>query len=42
MNPVQNEQGEWIIPSTRRPDGTWRKELVVKEGYVVMLTLLNS
>ena len=34
-NAVQNEKGEWVIPSSKRPDGTWRKEIVLKEGYVV-------
>lgn len=33
--PVLNEKGEYVIPATRRPDGTWRKERVVKAGFLV-------
>lgn len=32
---VLNDKGEYVIPATRRPDGSWRKERVVKAGYMV-------
>lgn len=35
MEAVKNEKGEWVIPASRRPDGTWRKEKVMRAGYMV-------
>ena len=40
MSAVRNDKGEWVIPASKRPDGTWRKEKVIKEGYVVNSSFL--
>lgn len=34
MEKDSNESGFRVIPASRRPDGTWRKERKVREGFV--------
>jgi hypothetical protein len=31
---AMNESGQTVIPGSRRPDGTYRKDVRVKAGYV--------
>lgn len=33
IQPVVNDQGDRVIPGTRRPDGTVRKERRIRPGY---------
>lgn len=33
QQPILNEQGERVLPGTRRPDGTVRKERRIRAGY---------
>jgi len=34
LNVIKDEAGQSFIPASQRPDGTWRKPIRVRDGYV--------